>query len=518
MKTILGLLGLPALAAWWVGCGPSETSQTAVGETVVLDTATEHWRPRFHFAPPRHWTNDPNGLVYFQGEYHLFYQHNPFDKKWGHMSWGHAVSKNLLDWEHLPVAIAEDTAMIFSGSAVVDTANLSGFATGPGGCLVAIYTAHRDLGGGKTHQTQHIAYSNDRGRTFTKYAGNPVLDLQQADFRDPDVFWHAPTRRWIMVVQLPQPRKTLFYASNDLKKWTKLSEFGPAGNPEAIWECPELVQLPVENEPGQQKWVYLLSAAGPYPGYQGMQYFVGEFDGTTFRNEYPADQALYVDYGRDFYAAIGYNHLPDDRRIIIGWMANWAYAGQTPAHPWRHVMSIPRELALRRTPAGYRLVQRPVRELAQARPPGAELDPIELDDEPHSLDGGAVTGRVLDLELAFEQDDAQQFGLRLFEQGDQYVEIGYLPATGQLYLDRSRAGVAPTSERFSQRDSAAVPLTDRQLKLRVLIDRSTVEVFAQDGQVVLSNAVFPLPQQRGVSFFAKDGTAWVKPHVYSWGD
>lgn len=241
--------------------------------------AAEPFRPAFHFAPERNWINDPNGMVFHQGEYHLFHQYNPFGDKWGHMSWGHAVSRDLMRWEHLPLALPEkDGIMIFSGSAVVDWNNTSGFGKGAEPPLVAIYTGHR-----AGRQDQRIAFSNDRGRTWTQFEGNPVLDLGKADFRDPKVIWHEASKRWVMTVSLPTERKVSFYASPDLKQWRHLNDFGRAGALNGIWECPDLFEVPVENDPGRKKWVLLVNInPGAPAGGCGCQYFIGDFDGSTF--------------------------------------------------------------------------------------------------------------------------------------------------------------------------------------------------------------------------------------------
>ncbi|HEV7282057.1 MAG TPA: glycoside hydrolase family 32 protein [Pirellulaceae bacterium] len=254
----------------------------AAQEAVTYD---EPYRPQFHFTPPRNWMNDPNGMVYYDGEYHLFYQYNPEGDRWGHMSWGHAVSPDLVHWEHLPLALAEeDGVMIFSGSAVVDWKNTSGFGVDGKPPLVAIYTGHQ-----AGRQDQRIAYSVDRGRTWTKYDGNPVLDLKMADFRDPKVSWHEPTSRWIMTVALPAEQKVHFYASNDLKSWKFTGEFGPAGMTQGLWECPDLFELPLESPPGStregggSKWVLIVNInPGSPAGGSGCQYFIGEFDGSRF--------------------------------------------------------------------------------------------------------------------------------------------------------------------------------------------------------------------------------------------
>ncbi|MCB1129981.1 MAG: glycoside hydrolase family 32 protein, partial [Verrucomicrobiae bacterium] len=250
--------------------------------------AAEPFRPGFHFTPADRWMNDPNGMVFHDGEYHLFYQFNPFGDTWGHMSWGHAVSRDLVSWKHLPVAIPEkDGIMAFSGSAVVDLRNTSGFGSAENPPLVAIFTGHRD-----GRQDQRLAHSTDRGRTWTLYQGNPVLDIGKADFRDPKVFWHEPTKRWIMVVSLSTERKVSFYASSDLKRWNHLSDFGPHGAVDGIWECPDLFELPMDGGDGT-RWVLLLNInPGAPAGGSGCQYFVGTFDGERFMSGEPAATSL----------------------------------------------------------------------------------------------------------------------------------------------------------------------------------------------------------------------------------
>ena len=320
---------------------------------VLLQSAEEPYRPRFHFSPPKNWTNDPNGAVYYRGEYHLFYQHNPFGKVWGHMSWGHAVSKDLVHWQNLPVALAEENGvMIFSGSVVADP-NTSGLCVAAPDCLVAIYTAHTPAS-----QTQHIAFSNDRGRTWTKYSGNPVIDLGLKDFRDPKVFRYGS--HWVMVVALPLDHKVRFFSSSNLKNWTPLSDFGPAGATGGVWECPDLFPL-------GQKWVLSVNINPGAPnGGSGDQYFVGDFDGRRFSNANAVDTTLWADWGKDFYASTSFSDVPG-RRIWIAWFSNWLYAREEPTAPFRGMMTIPRTLGLRQTNNGLRLTQTPVAELDQLR-------------------------------------------------------------------------------------------------------------------------------------------------------
>jgi sucrose-6-phosphate hydrolase SacC (GH32 family) len=269
----------------------------SVSATATFTAAqSEPYRPQFHFTPPINWMNDPNGMVFFEGEYHLFYQFNPFGDKWGHMSWGHAVSRDLVRWEHLPVALFEENdVMIFSGSAVVDWKNTSGFGQNGRPPLVAIYTGHYTK---QPRQNQHIAFSNDRGRTWTKYSGNPVLDIGEKDFRDPKVFWHEPTKRWVMTVSWPTERKVRFYSSPNLMDWTHLSDFGPAGSTRGIWECPDLFPLAIG---GRTKWTLIVNVGSGAPaGGSGCQYFIGDFDGSRFTldESFPKPQPEFVPDGR----------------------------------------------------------------------------------------------------------------------------------------------------------------------------------------------------------------------------
>ncbi len=310
----------------------------------------EPWRLQYHFSPARTWTNDPNGLVFYKNEFHLFYQNNPFGNLWGHMSWGHAVSPDMVHWKELKVAIPEEHGiMIFSGSVVIDS-NTSGLCKSKdpkdNSCLVAIYTGHTP-----TKQTQNIAYSNDRGRTWTKYKGNPIIDLQMKDFRDPKVFWHPETKKWIMAVALPNEHKVRLFASANLLQWSQLSDFGPAGALGGQWECPDLFRLGVvgatPDAKKESKWVMIVNLnPGAVQGGSGTQYFIGNFDGKAFHNENPPSKTLWADWGKDFYAAVTYfNAAPNDpRKLFQGWFGNWEYAKDEPTSPQRGAMSFPRQI------------------------------------------------------------------------------------------------------------------------------------------------------------------------------
>ncbi len=466
----------------------------------------EPYRPQFHFTPEIHWMNDPNGLVYFGGEYHLFYQHNPFGNRWGHMSWGHAVSPDLVHWQHLPLALAEeDGVMIFSGCAVVDRENTSGFGTTDDPPLVAIYTGHRS-----DNQSQHIAYSTDRGRTWTKYARNPVIDVGERDFRDPKVFWHEPTERWVMVVSLAAKKVLQFWGSSDLKSWKHLSDFGPAGAPDKPnWECPDLFELPIEGGLGDTFWVLEVDmGSGSVAGGSGGEYFVGMFDGTRFVNDGPPERVAWVDYGRDFYAPVSFSDIPaaDGRRIWIGWLNNWQ-TSLLPTHPWRSAQSIPRVLSLREVDGELRLIQRPVRELEKLRVERRRLAGVDVRGNDKTLAAAGIEGAQLEIRAVLEPGNAKECGLKVRQGDDEETVIGYDVAKGTVFVDRTRSGDVDFDARFAGRHEGPLSLTDGRVELVIYVDTSSVEVFAGDGAVVITDRIFPSEDSTGLALYSRGGTA-----------
>lgn len=461
----------------------------------------EPLRPAYHFTPELNWMNDPNGLVYYGGEYHLFYQHNPLGNEWGHMSWGHAVSKDLLHWEHLPIALRDEYGvMMFSGSAVVDTRNSSGFATADRSPLVAIFTGHS-----QDRQTQDLAFSNDLGRTWTKYTGNPVLDVGEKDFRDPKVFWYEPTKRWVMVVSLAVQKRLQFFESTDLKNWTLLSDFGPAGEPNKLnWECPDLFELPIEDEPGKTRWVLEADMGnGAIAGGSGGEYFTGVFDGNKFVADSMTSQ--WVDFGRDFYAPVSWSNIPesDGRRIWIGWMNNWETC-LNPTYPWRSAMSIPRELKLRRINGKLRLCQQPVRELQQLRGKMVEVKGRSLTSESLSLD---CHGQQFEIILEIHPESATEFGIRVLKRNEEQTVVGYNTKTGSMYVDRTKSGNVSFHPAFAGKHVGPLECNAQgNIKLQILVDASSVEVFGNSGETVITDLVFPDPNSNGVELFAEGGT------------
>jgi fructan beta-fructosidase len=363
------------------------------------------------------------------------------------MSWGHAVSKNLLTWLQLPVALTEENGiMIFSGSAVVDSANTSGFGKNSVAPLVAVYT-----GNSTGRQTQNIAYSTDHGRTWAKYVGNPVIDIHSAEFRDPMAFWHSPSHRWVMVVSLAKERKVRFYSSPDLKTWRQLSDFGPAGAVEIPnWECPNIFPLPVANASGRRKWVLVVGVGDGGPaGGSATQYFVGEFDGTKFVNDNPPEKSLWIDYGADFYAAQTWSDVPssDGRRIMLAWMNDWRYADKLTTRPWRGQMMFPRTLGLLQTKDGIRLTQAPVHEIESIRDEHIQLRNTQWTEAEALLARRAWPGHCRDCCRSEVPGDARR-RFRTAKGASHETRVGYNAKRSTVYINRTHSGDAIVSSEF----------------------------------------------------------------------
>jgi sucrose-6-phosphate hydrolase SacC (GH32 family) len=634
---------------------------------------SEPFRPQFHFTPKKNWMNDPNGLVFYEGEYHLFYQYNPFGNQWGHMSWGHAVSPDMVHWKHLPLALPEaDGVMIFSGSAVVDWNNSSGFGKNGKPPMVAIYTGCRADSDGV--QFECIAYSNDKGRTWTKYAGNPVINRNSKDFRDPKVQWYAPTKSWIMTVSLSAEHKVCFYGSQNLKDWTLLSQFGPAGATGGVWECPDLFELPVPGT-NEKRWVLAVNInPGSIAGGSGGQYFIGQFDGkkftpdpgsilrptpafapageviadfegtnygdwkttgdafgpgpaqgrladqnpvdgylghglvnsyfhgdastgtltspefeitkpflnfligggsqketrmdllvngkvvrtasgddaerlawkswnvSEFKNQkavlqivdqatggwghinvdqitladapaHPASEAaLWFDYGPDYYAAVSWSDIPksDGRRLWLGWMSNWQYGQEVPTSPWRSAMSIPREVGLRKTSEGIRLVQKPVREMQEMRDQHFKFKGGDLAEANAWLAKNHIQGNQLELAVELEPQSAGIEGLKVLKGDKEQTVIVVDRERGTVFVDRTQSGNVNFNPKFSGVYDAPLAARDAKVKLHIFVDACSVEVFVNDGEKVFTMLAFPSADSRGVEFFGADGSAKIR--------
>ncbi|WP_379134228.1 glycoside hydrolase family 32 protein [Paenibacillus sp. sgz500958] len=481
---------------------PLETVTEAFQYNTDPNYYTELYRPQYHLSPETGNMSDPNGMVYFEGEYHQFYQNSG--------QWGHAVSTDLIHWMHLPVALMRDSlGEIWSGSAVVDWNNTSGFFDGKPG-LVAIFTHFQ---GGT--QSQSIAYSADKGRTWTKYEGNPVIpNPGLKDFRDPKVFWHEDSKSWVMVVSVDN--RVRFYTSPNLKQWEMTGEFGQdQGSHAAVWECPDLFELPVEGT-SSKKWVLAVSI-GNNTATKGStaQYFVGSFDGKTFKNENPPSQVLWTDYGKDFYAAVSYSDIPesDGRRIYVGWMSNWRYPFNMPTGPRKGNMSIPRVLTLKDIQGkGLRLSQEPVKELENLRGKGVVLKAQDLAKGTNPLSVLKGTSYELDTEFTVSQDAL--FGLKLRMGESQETVIMYDASSSTLTLDRPRSGESAFEAGFAEKISAPLKAEDGRIKLRFYVDESTLEIFSGDGTTVLSSLVFPDATSNGLSVFLTQGKATLERAVF----
>ncbi|WP_230986800.1 GH32 C-terminal domain-containing protein [Cohnella fermenti] len=463
------------------------------------------YRPQAHYSPARHWINDPNGLVYIDGEYHLFYQYNPNGTTWGPMSWGHAVSVDLTDWEELPIALEPDAGgFIWSGSVVADPDNTSGFAKDGQTPLVAIFTQEK---GGV--QTQSLAYSNDKGRTWTKYAGNPVLPMASGTtvFRDPKVIWHDDTSSWVMALSAGD--RIVFYTSPDLKSWTYASEFGSAdGAHGGTWECPDLYALPVDGNPSLVKWVLTVSISGGAPaGGTGTQYFVGQFDGTTFTNDNPASTVLWTDYGADNYAAVSFSNIPssDGRRIVLGWMNNWSYGQQTPTSIWRGATTLPREAQLVSTGTGARLTLLPVAETSALRGAASSWSGETIAPTSSNL----LSGTAFEIVAEFQNDTATaaSYGFKVRKGAGYETAVGYDKAAGKLFVDRTASGDASFDGTFAARHEVEMSeTTDGKIRLRIVVDRASAEVFGNDGLAVVTDQIFPPLAAAGLELYATGGS------------
>ncbi|HEY5895623.1 MAG TPA: glycoside hydrolase family 32 protein [Chthoniobacterales bacterium] len=485
-------------------------------------------RPQFHFSPPANWMNDPNGMVFYKGEYHLFYQYHPGGYPagsqytdsllWGPMHWGHAVSRDLVHWEHLPVALypdgsPEDTpvrGMIFSGSAVIDWKNTSGFRTGDEDVMVAMFTL-ADTPDAR-NQRQGIAYSNDRGRTWTKYAGNPVIANQGVpDFRDPKVFWHEDTQRWVMVITAD--KRVEFYASSDLKNWTLTGEFGPEGAPGFPWECPDLFELPVDGDLGRRKWVLTVCIQNSaLHGGSAIQYFIGHFDGSRFHNDNPPDRIQWLDYGRDNYAGVTWSDHPDNdrQRLFIGWMSNLDYASTIPAQTARGAMTLPRTLMLKTLPDGIiTLASEPLPALASLRhEPGL----LHLENKKVLRSRALPAGEKLEIVAEFLVDEsttATEFGFKLRQAEGYETLIGYTPGTRNLFVDRNRSG-SFAFKNDQGRHAAPMEPVNGVIRIHIFLDRTSVEVFGNSGQRVLTDLVFPSVDATGAELYSSAGSVMLR--------
>ncbi len=470
----------------------------------TIDAVEHARRPRAHYTPRQNWMNDPNGLVFHHGRYHLFYQHNPEGPDHGNMSWGHASSPDLIHWEEHPLAISHDThEQIFSGSIVFDENNTSGLGQDGTNPLVAIYTsvdAHTGL------QSQAVASSVDDGMTWRKYTNNPVLERGSHDFRDPKVFrYHtAQDAFWVMVSVEATERQVLVHRSDDLLSWSLLSSFGPAGAVAGAWECPDLFPLAVDGNPDDVRWVLVVSVlAGAMSSGSATQYFIGAFDGVQFIPDFPIPPVIstdseewsrisWLDAGRDCYAGVTFNGLPDADRTFIAWMSNWDYAHRIPTAPWRGAMTVARRLGLVWADGRPQLRATPI--LDDGTLVHELLDtPLK---SPVALDGLTDAMRV-DLEVRVPKSASLRITLghdaALPNSG---ITLSYSGDQRRLQVDRTVSEGVHAS--FPSRESVILPGDGELLTLTVVLDVGSIEVFAADGLRSITDLVFGVEMARGI--------------------
>lgn len=467
----------------------NKTTETVPAEKKSEKSYSELFRPQFHFSPPEKWMNDPNGLVYNDSVYHLFYQYYPEDIVWGPMHWGHATSKDMIYWDHKPIALYPDEhGLIFSGSAVVDLYNTSGFGTKENPALVAIFTYHLMEGekaGRKDFQTQGIAYSLDNGDTWTKYKGNPVIGNNgNKDFRDPKVFWDENTSQWVMILVAGDHAK--FYKSPNLKDWELMSEFGKdKGAHGGVWECPDLFKLKV-GKTLEEKWVLLISINPGAPnGGSGTQYFVGEFDGKTFTTA--QKETKWLEYGMDNYAGVTYNNIPNDDRLFIGWMSNWNYARDTPTEVWRSAMTLPRKLTLDKNEFGYFLKNYPIANFNKIKKLEKEINSVIL-DTPFEWEAKNLNHTEISFTMNLKDEISVSLSNTLFEK----VSLMFNATENKILFDRTSSGIVDFEDSFGKviQSQPYMP-SEKEVEVKIIIDQSSVEVFIDQGKYVFTNQIFP---------------------------
>ncbi len=467
----------------------------------------EKYRPAYHHTPLYGWMNDPNGMFYKDGVWHLYYQWNPYGSKWQNMTWGHSSSTDLVNWNHHPAAIeANGLGAVFSGSSVVDTENTAGFGKN---AVVSLYTS-ADLS-----QIQSMAHSVDHGHTFEIYPGNPVITLE-SEARDPNMFWDTANNRWVLSLAHALDHEMLFFTSPDLKNWTLQSAFGKGkGAQDGVWECPDLFKLKVDGTE-EEKWVLVcnINPGGPFGG-SATQYFVGDFDGTTFKADTDADGNIptkWMDYGKDHYATVSWSGAPDNRRTLIGWMSNWQYAAEVPTLQYRSANTLPREAGLFKNADGQiYMSSAPSPELVNIR----DKEIVKVNNKsagrkkrvfslPVSNDG--VCEILLDLDCR----RADSVDIRIANNADESVTLRYNSSDHTLSFDRRHSGIVDFSQDFPAVTVAPTFENDKKISLRIFIDKSSMEVFGNNGKFVITNLVFPTMPYSTLSISATGGSAKIE--------
>ena len=466
--------------------------------------------------------NDANGLVYKDGEYHLYYQHNPYGSKWGNMHWGHSVSKDLMHWEHLAPAIARDTlGHIFSGSSIVDQEDVAGYGAGS---ILAYYTSASDKNG----QIQCLAYSKDNGRTFTKYEKNPVLRPSDGlkDFRDPKVFWYAPESKWVMIVSADKEMR--FYDSHNLKDWNYLSSFGEGyGVQPCQFECPDMVELPVDGDINHKKWALIVNVnPGCYFGGSATQYFIGDFDGTKFICDNQPNVTKWLDWGKDHYATVCFSNT-GNRVVAVPWMSNWQYCNIVPTRQFRSANALPRELGLYTQDNDIYLSAAPVAETKNLRKESKDIPSFTVDKDYHIESLLTDNEGAYELSLNIKTGKAEIMGFSLFNDKGEKVDIYLNLPEKKLVMDRTKSGIVDFGKNSSPHEIEAhdrwktisinyiddfalatwAPIKkEDEYKLDVFVDKCSVEIFLDGGKIAMTNLIFPTEPYNRMCFYSKGGT------------
>ena len=480
----------------------------------TFDTANrEKYRPAFHHTPRYGWMNDPNGMFYKDGRWHLYYQYNPYGSKWQNMTWGHSVSDDLVNWEHLPEAIRPNgLGSVFSGSCAVDHDNTAGFGSD---AVIALYTS------AGTSQMQSLASSTDDGLTFNIYPSNPVLTLE-SEARDPKVFWNDSTKEWNMILAHALDHEMLIFSSPDMKSWTLQSSFGKGlGAQGGVWECPDLFALPVAGT-DEKKWVLLcnINPDGPFGG-SGTQYFVGDFDGKTFKADTDAAgnvSTKWLDYGKDHYATVTWSDAPDGRRVALGWMSNWQYAADVPTMQFRSANTLPREMGLFRAPDGEVYASSaPSPELEALRGKlAAKVKKTTVGRKARSFALPSENGGICEILMDIEASKAKTVNIVFSNSQGEKVVMQYDPAAATLSFDRTQSGITDFSEGFPAVTVTPTHEASGRIALRIFVDRSSMEVFGNDGEFVMTNLVFPRTPYTALSVSTEGGNAKVENlRIYS---
>ena len=509
MKTLIksNLVVMLMVVSFLLGCkGKAQKNQNVDKADQVTYSEEELYRPNFHFTPKKAWMNDPNGMFYKNGYYHLYFQHYPDGNTWGPMHWGHAISTDMVTWKEMPIAIYPDEkGYIFSGSAVVDVNNNSGFSKNGIEPIIAMFTYH-DMEGekaGKTnYQSQAIAYSLDEGQTFTKYSENPVIKNPGIkDFRDPKMVWDSIHEKWLMVLAAGQ--KIMFYSSSNLKDWKLESDFGEdIGAHGGVWECPDFFPMVVKGT-DEVKWVLLVSInpGGPNGG-SATQYFVGDVDGNQFRidNSFENDlnnsehKSIWIDYGRDNYAGVTWSNIPDSngRKLFMGWMSNWEYANVVPTETWRSAMTVARQIELQKVNTSYRLLFQPVKELSNYRSTKFKKESIVINGDTKIIDSKAIDLSSTEINFKISDLNNSGFTFKLTNKQGDTLAFGYNNSDKNFFVDRRKSGKTAFSEKFVNRVSLAKRTSlNPDLTGTIILDKTSIELFFDNGETVMTEIFFP---------------------------